>query len=465
MRHLLGALFVFWVTLSGCAEGCEQQPVDDAGVLEQDAGADDAPSIIDPLSRPAEPTLSVSAFIPAADCGTCHEQHYEEWQTSMHAYAMVDPVFQKLVLQRQLDRDGQEDTFCVQCHSSIGTRSGEIKPGFSFDSLSPIVMEGVTCQACHLISHLERPYNSGHFIDQFGPIRGPIEDPTETAFHASSYSPVFEESIFCAGCHDVVEMNGLNLERPYEEWLESPGAAEGKTCQSCHMPEYTGQADVSAPERVLHRHRFVGAEVPLLDGFVTEEQKVEIRQDVANLLRDAVSLTVQAPEEVGAGEQIDLVLLLQNQIDSHSFPTGSTFIRQSWIEVTAKDMTGRQLYATGTLDANGDLKNHFSSLEPYADPDLISLSSSLFREDGEPEMFPWRATEHHTNAIPPLYDRTYSLFIPTTEALEWPVTIEVRVLFRSLPPYLLRELGEESYVADLDIFEVATASALVELAQ
>ena len=39
---------------------------------------------------PAEPTLSVVDFRSATFCATCHPDHYDEWSTSMHAYATED---------------------------------------------------------------------------------------------------------------------------------------------------------------------------------------------------------------------------------------------------------------------------------------------------------------------------------------------------------------------------------------
>ena len=87
-----------------------------------DAGPDLA-NPIDPLSMPAEPLWSSARFRSAETCRACHPDHYAEWRTSMHAYAMIDPVFRGLVQVRQRDFGGERDAFCTQCHSAIGTRS------------------------------------------------------------------------------------------------------------------------------------------------------------------------------------------------------------------------------------------------------------------------------------------------------------------------------------------------------
>ncbi len=51
----------------------------------------------------------------------------------------------------------------------------------------------------------------------------------------------FGDSRFCAACHqftnDGYALNGKLLENTYQEWKASRYAREGKTCQSCHMPD------------------------------------------------------------------------------------------------------------------------------------------------------------------------------------------------------------------------------------
>jgi hypothetical protein len=443
----------------------------DGGGAGQDAGHRDGGSTLDagallsdPLSMPERPTLEPSAFMGAQACERCHPVHYEQWRKSMHAYAMVDPVFRALVVVRQQDFDGAQDRFCLQCHSAIATRGGEIVPGFDFDELGDIAGEGVTCEACHKVSAVERPFNSGHVIDPEGPMRGPLRDPEESGVHASAHGEHFDTAEFCAGCHDVVEVSGLNLERPYQEWTESPSAAAGESCQSCHMPDYDGRAATDGPERDgLHAHTFVGVDVPLVEGFVSADERDALREQARSLLEGKVSVHLQAPATVRKGEQLDLVVRVRNLIEGHSFPTGSTSLRQAWLEVTARDASGAVLYRTGDLDENGDLRDHFSELDPYGDADLVTYHSRLVDPLGMPEIFPWRAAEHFTSSIPPLYERTHTLFVPTADAAEGPITIEARVRFRTHPPYLLRALGLERLIDALETYDVGDDEIAVDL--
>lgn len=421
--------------------------------------------LFDPLSMPEQPTLALDRFTPAQTCGTCHQRHYDEWRTSMHAYAVIDPVYRALVRQRQADFDGLQDRFCLQCHTAIGTRGGDITRNFDFDELADITLEGITCEACHRVSAVERPFNSGHVIDDEGPIRGPIRDPIASGFHDSEYSALFESSSFCSGCHDVVEVSGMNLERPYAEWLESPAAAAGQTCQSCHMPSYTGRAAEGAPERTLHEHRWVGVDLPLTDGFLTDTETDELRDRIESLLGSAAELTVTAAPSVTAGTQLDLFVTVKNLIPAHNLPTGSTFNRQLWLELIVRDAGGATVYETGLLDANGDLRNHFSELDPYGDADLITIGSSFVDATGAPELFSWRAAEHTSTTLSPLYERTYTLFVPTANDTAGPLEVRARLRFRSLPPFLLRALGLRDKVDRVPIFDIASTTLQVDVAR
>jgi len=423
------------------------------------------PILHEPLAMPEEPTVDPGDFTSAQVCETCHDSHYDEWSESMHAYAMVDPVYKALVRQRQVDLEGTQDKFCLSCHSAIGTRGGEIQPGFDFEALSPIVQEGITCESCHKISSVERVNNAGHVLDPSGPIRGPIDDPDPSPAHQSEFSELFADDagMLCGSCHDVIESSGLNLERPYEEYVESPAYEVGDRCQSCHMPERTEPIVNGGKDREHSDHRFVGVDVPLLEGFMTPEREEVLRQDVHALLENSASLNLRGPDTVLAGQQLDLVIDVHNNIDAHNFPTGSTFIRQAWLEIIATDADGNVLYKTGDLDDNGDLRNYFSDLDPYGDDDLITFSSQLIDINGTPEIFSWRATEHWVAAIPPLLDRTYTLFVPTDGAVRGPITIDGRIRFRSHGPYLLRELGLDDLIDRLEVIDIDTMRITVPI--
>ena len=472
----LGIVAMVGVLILGCPSGTpdstdgSSSPNGTDGTVQDDSTdptfVADPTAKFDPLSRPESPTLSPENFNSAKDCAACHPTHAAEWATSMHAYATVDPVWRILVDLRKAEFDGAQDQMCVQCHTAIGTRGGEVVPGFSWDDLSDISLEGVTCEACHKVSGMRRIYNSGHELDETGPLRATIEDPVANAYHESEYSELFGEAKFCGGCHDIVDMaRGLPLERPYEEFLTSPAAKAGRNCQTCHMPTYTGKAAIGdgVPERTLHRHRFIGAEVALDESFVPDpEVRAMLREEVDNMLRSAAEIKVEA-ESVRAGEQLDLLVTVRNLIDAHNLPTGSTFLRQCWVAITATDAEGNILYQTGHLDEDGDLRNYWSTADQFGDPDLIEFGSRFIDETGNPTVFPWLAVEHISNTIPPLHERTFTLFVPTEADTVGPITIEAAVRFRPIAPFVLRALGADALVENLVITNMDEIAMTVEV--
>lgn len=64
---------------------------------------------------------------------------------------------------------------------------------------------------------------------------------TDTPHGTVWTNPLFQESSFCASCHQFDDSraasNGKPLENTCVEWAESRYAEKGQTCQSCHMSQ------------------------------------------------------------------------------------------------------------------------------------------------------------------------------------------------------------------------------------
>jgi hypothetical protein len=414
--------------------------------------------VVDPVSMPAFPPLAPTDVPSAASCGACHPRQLAEWQGSRHADAMSDRVFQALVSLRQRARQGKEDRFCVQCHGVVGVRSGDVHPGFDFASLSPTSMDGVSCAVCHGADAIVRPNNAGLSLPIDGVVRGGLADPATGGVHHSVSAPHLATSLFCASCHDVYELRGLSLERPYEEWLSSPAASPGMTCQDCHMPLYDGKAANGGPDRKgLRSHRFVGFDPPGARTAAEPETRAAFAADLQALLGSAARMEIHAGD-AAVGETLDVVVSVENRIAGHSLPTGSTFVRQCWIELRVTDDAGRAVYESGTLDGNGDLRDRWSSLEPYGDPDLVALSSQLLDQTGEPALFPWEAAEHRRNALRAGETRTFTYFVPVPADAQGTLHFAARLRMRPAPPFLLRLLGLDELLPLDDPRDLANAS-------
>ena len=330
MRPLTLSLLLFWCFLVACRH---EQPL----TIDSSDPAADLPK----LTLLTDPTV----------CATCHPTHYEEWQGSMHAYAAVDPAFIKMQKLGQKETNGQVDQFCVQCHSPIVSKLGLAPVNYENEDLPPIGLHGVSCQACHRISHVLEARNASFEYDSSSVIFGPLRQPVANTYHTSEYNAIFETSELCGACHNVVNPREIKIENTFDEWLQSPAAAAGQTCQSCHMPSYEGQAAVDGPTREVHRHFFVGVDVALID-FPDRERQ---RRMVESLLQSAAEISVNPARQARRNDFLPIEVMITSKTAGHHLPSGATADRQMWLSVKVSDAAnGRVFYESGGLDANGD---------------------------------------------------------------------------------------------------------------
>lgn len=410
-----------------------------------------APIVPAPDNVPFETQMMT---VPEA-CASCHPEHYNEWLGSMHAYAAVDPAFLSMQKMGQTETAGQVDQFCVQCHSPIMSKMGLTPPFYENDGLPPVGIRGVSCLACHKIARIIETRNAAFEFDTGPAVLGPIEDPTANRYHASAYSALHQSSELCGACHNVVNPRGVVIENTFGEWQRSPAAANGLQCQDCHMPVYRGAAAIGGPERDVHRHFFVGADVALID-FPDRERQLAL---VEALLRSAAELRVEVPAQVEVGQFLPIAVTITSKTAGHHLPTGAVADRQMWLSVTVTEQaSGRIIYQSGHLDANGDLLDRHSEISPNADFDLVVFAQQMTGNEGQDVFFSWQAYHERTVTLPPLASVTPAFRAYVPEDLSGPLRLEVKLRFRSFPPFLLRKIGLPDIAAQLPIVDMATWS-------
>ncbi len=239
-----------------------------------------------------------SKFPSATTCGTCHPRHFEEWSVSQHSYAQLSPAY--MALQNFINQqvNGTNGDFCIRCHNQVGMAQGESTQISNLER-QPTSREGITCIVCHRVEHI---YNkaSGRFAvaegDLLAPVYGPQgdkelkrviaddkyrvvtkSDEAGRKIHtqAIKFAPI-STSTFCATCHDVTLLNGFRLEEAFSEYRAGPAAAEGTTCQDCHMGTVQGipsgyaqgpaamVGGVPTKDRKLTNHIFAGPDYSLV---------------------------------------------------------------------------------------------------------------------------------------------------------------------------------------------------------
>ncbi len=174
--------------------------------------------------------------LSAKVCGYCHPKQHQQWRESLHALAMSKGLIGQLATTSQQNREA-----CLSCHSP---RSEQWATWKTLGSSALGKVDGIDCAGCHV-----RAYH------RFGP-----RDVAETPHGKVKGLELFKRSEFCQKCHQFppgqgTVLNGKPLENTYNEWKASRYSREGKTCQSCHMPdgrhEFKGIHDAEMTRRGL----------------------------------------------------------------------------------------------------------------------------------------------------------------------------------------------------------------------
>jgi hypothetical protein len=221
--------------------------------------------IPDPKVREA---LADEQYPPAKVCGQCHPNQYKQWSVSSHAYAGLSPMFNKFEQKINELSSGTVNYFCVRCHASVGTALAERRELAWWDR-SGAAREGITCVTCHRVGEGYGKVNAARRIAPgdirwgvFGPLdtQGGVmaisrarelkilvtpDEPDKPGYlrihQTAVQSGIMRRSELCVACHQVQVHPGIKLETVWEEYQSSPAAAQGITCQECHMSPNPGR--------------------------------------------------------------------------------------------------------------------------------------------------------------------------------------------------------------------------------
>jgi hypothetical protein len=315
-----------------------------------------------PGTQPNELTAPMRS---STGCRDCHGLHAESdpdttWRGTMMANAARDPLFHAALTVARQD----EPTFgdlCIRCHAPRAWLFGRSEPAL-ISQLEKDDFESVQCDFCHRLTTgpAGTPYigNGQYFVANDFTRRGPIRD--SLAPHDFAYSAYHEESRLCGLCHDVSNplRNGFALERTYTEWLTSSYATEGRSCQSCHMPEARGFAcgAPGMPERDVHAHEFAGGNYWMPRVLAQEHPELgqgaayeKTARNAEAQLKAASEVTLRLPSRATAGEKASFQVRVENKT-GHKLPTGYPEGRRMWLEIEVSDETGAPILHSGAYD-------------------------------------------------------------------------------------------------------------------
>jgi hypothetical protein len=227
----------------------------------KEAAAAQAKPAVDPHLE----LFAKNAYPAARDCAKCHEEIYNDWSISAHAYAAVSPMFNKFEQKLNDLSQGTVGYFCMRCHAPVATAMCVLRAEPLW-KLPESAREGITCVACHRVQYVYGKSNGERRIEPgniFAPVLGGIDGDgvAEAVHHKEKYkvktSPaeqgpgqemhaagIFFEPLtrseFCTPCHQVAVQPGIKLEVVWEQYRASPACKKGIQCQDCHMGRVPG---------------------------------------------------------------------------------------------------------------------------------------------------------------------------------------------------------------------------------
>ena len=424
-----------------------------------------------------------SAFYDTATCAGCHGMIYDQWKGSMMANAWSDPVFRavyfKYVKEARDDHQKGEVAMCSRCHSPVGYVSNDLARYKADAKLPEQEAQGVYCDFCHTVAK-SAGIGNGAFILEPGDAasatpgtrQGPYKDAV-SPFHETAYSELHTRSEMCGMCHDVNHAhNIMAIENTYSEWRTGPyntgDPATTVTCQDCHMrqtpenastgstlrpdlPGYAAAKEIGGKERPhVWSHYFVGGNLAVT-ALLGHNPQARMAKD---RLAHSVTIDFTGAPAAKKGEIYRFSLKVTNSGAGHYLPTGLTFVREMWLDVTVKDANGNVLLRSGDLDPKGDIRQGAVIYRTVLGAGGKEIRPTLFLPEATQVI-----TDHR---IRPLgYDtEVYSFVIPADAT--GPLSFHAEMRYRSAPQSVVNDLlGKDA--PTLPVFDMGEAQGTIEL--
>ena len=282
----------------------------------------------------------------AGACGNCHPLIISQWITNAHGTAVSNPRFFSLYNGTDvtgtttidpgytLDLPGTAGN-CANCHAPGAGVDGYLST--DMNDVRNVITAGIHCDYCHKVGGVylnpatQSVYHNVPGAQSQRILRPPPGDniffgPYDDIKDPDTYLPAISESAFCAPCHQF-SMWGTPIYESYGEWLSSPYADAGVTCQNCHMPP-TGDLYFA---------------LPAAGGLAHPPERIpshlQLGAQAVELLQNTVAMTATAQQRLG---QVSVTVVLTNTGAGHHVPTDYPG-RHMILVVTATDGQGKAL--------------------------------------------------------------------------------------------------------------------------
>ncbi len=354
------------------------------------------------ISTPGNGAVEGNTFLqpdtfPTADyCGRCHKEAYHQWRQSLHSNSFRTPFYRTSVNILMRTKGIEFARHCDSCHNPVAvlggglTQTSVVDRGFDQD--------GLTCMTCHSVQKLQSTNGNGGYVmgvpavmvDEKGTrIPGLVPD-AEILAHLDRHSkavmqPIYKSPEFCSACHKANLPNPLNGYKfiraftAYDEWQNSKFSqrnpltfyqADFTSCQGCHMKRSSaGLPEPGAKNGQFASHRWAAGNtaVPFYYGFDEQLNKtIEFLKSGNYLNVDLFAIKKSDDEhmiaplgstafDLKAGETVQVMTVIQNKNIGHSLIPEVRDLYEGWVEFSATDSTGKEIYHSGFIKADGKI--------------------------------------------------------------------------------------------------------------
>ncbi len=469
------------------------------------------------------PSLARTAtgnFIPAKTmmmdgyCEQCHANTHEKWEHSAHRFASFNnPAYLFSVRNTRkfsMERDGtvQASRFCAGCHDVVPFFSGAFDDPEFDDVHSRTSQAGITCTACHAITHLNSNRgNSDYTIEE--PLHYPFafsDSPflqwvnhllvkAKPEFHKKTFlKPLHKTAEFCATCHKVhlpPEFNDykwLRGQDHYDPYYLSGVSGHGiksfyyppkavHKCSSCHMPLRASDDFGAKPfdgKGVLkvHDHQFPAANTGIphllkMSSWVNDEQRKfledAVRVDIVALRKggtiDGELVGPIRPEipalEPGADYMVEVVIRTMKL--GHVFTQGTADSNEVWLDVAA---TSGQKF----IGRSGGMDRKTGAVDPWShfvNAYVIDRDGNRIDRRNPEDIF----TALYNHQIPPGAADSVHFVLHVPEDAGPSITLEARLQYRKFDTTYMRYFqGKKFTHNDLPITTIGSDRVVLPVA-
>ena len=428
--------------------------------------------------------ISADSLMMDEYCLKCHKDAYEGWYHSSHHLSSFNNKFYlasvRETRQVALKRDGNTRAarWCAGCHDPVPFASGQFDDPNYDDVNNPTSQAGITCTACHAITHVNSTRgNADYTIEE--PQHYPFAYSTnpflqwvnqtlvkaKPELHKKTFlkPEVHRDSKFCSTCHKVGIPYALNhwqdFTRGQNHWdtFLLSGVAGGNSrsfyypppdqkakgqCAECHMP-FQASTDFGAkdfdkkPGREIHNHLFPAANTALAairgqdDIVKVHEQYLKdkkVRVDIFALRKggdiEGELLGPLRPDvpTLKPGENYLVETVVRTLGVGHPLTQGTVDSNEIWVELIARDGTGRVFGRSGGIGDDGAVDPYSHFINVYM---LDRDGKRVDRRNPQDIFIPL-----YNKQIPPGAGQVVHFGLELPREVKGPIALEAKVNYR-----------------------------------